>query len=151
MLDLNDANLFSDPQTAVAIKKPITVPVRFATQAGVLNTREGSVAYEAGAAICTGIEGEEWPVQQPRFSESYEPLPGTQAGRDGLYRKKRVEVRAKQISADRFFVHVGAHRQPIYGDVGDWLVQYSPEKRSIISDRVFRASYDLISPCPTSD
>lgn len=146
MFDLNDANLFSDPHAAVAIKKPIPVPVRFATQAGVVNTREGPVAYEAGAAICTGVEGEEWPVQQPRFSETYEPLPGIQAGQDGLYRKKRAEVRAKQISAGRSFVFVGAHREPIYGDVGDWLIQYSPEKRSIISDRVFRASYDLISP-----
>jgi hypothetical protein len=110
----------------------------------VVITREGPVAYETGAAICTGVEGEEWPVQRARFDVTYESLPGTAAGRDGLYVKRPAEVHAKQITADRFFVNVGAKHQAIYGEAGDWLIQYSPEKRSVMSNKVFRASYELI-------
>ena len=150
MLDMNDIDLLSDPAAVIAIKKPIPVPVRFAAAPGVVDTREGRVAYETGAAICTGVEGEQWPVQRARFDVMYEPLPGTESGCDGLYRKKPAEVRARQISKDRFFVHVGAKRQAIVGEVGDWLIQYSPQKRSIMSDSVFRASYDLLPPRPST-
>lgn len=146
MLDFNDVDLLSDPAALFAIKKPIPVPVRFAATAGVVDTREGQVAYEAGAAICTGVEGEQWPVQRARFDVMYEPLPGTQPGRDGLYRQKPAEVRARQILEDRFCVNVGVQSQPIIGEIGDWLIQYSPEKRSIMSDKVFRASYELVRP-----
>jgi len=146
VLDLNEADLLSDPAALLAIKKPIPVPVRFAATPGVLATREGQVAYEAGAAICTGVEGEQWPVQRARFDVMYEPLPATEPGSDGLYRKKPAEVRARRILEDRFCVNVGVKRQPIIGEIGDWLIQYSPEKRSIMSDKVFRASYDLVSP-----
>lgn len=150
MLDLNDVDLLSDPAALAAIKKPIAVPVRFAATAGVLDTREGQVAYEAGAAICTGVEGEQWPVQRARFDVMYEPLPQTEPGRDGLYRKKPAEVRALRIFEGRFCVNVGVQRQPIIGEVGDWLIQYSPDKRSIMSDKVFRASYDLVGPASSS-
>jgi PGDYG protein len=148
MLDLNDADLPSDAAAVVAMKKPIPVPVRFAAAPGVVNTREGPVAYEAGAAICRGVQGEEWPVQRARFDVTYESLPGTEPGRDGLYVKKPAKVHAKQITEDRFFVKVGVKRQAIYGEAGDWLIQYSPEKRSVISDEAFRASYDLIASRP---
>ena len=146
MLDMNVADLLSDPVAVLATKKPISVPVRFATESGIVSTREGPVAYEAGAAICRGIEGEEWPIERLRFEGMYEPVSGTEPGRNGLYRKKPVTVRARQITEGRFFVNVGAKRQPIFGDAGDWLIQYAPEKRAIISDRAFRASYDLIAP-----
>jgi hypothetical protein len=150
VLDLNDADLPSDPAAVVVMKKPIPVPVRFAAAPGVVNTREGPVAYETGAAICTGVEGEEWPVQRARFDVTYESLPGTASGQDGLYVKKPAEVHAKQVTEDRFFVNVGAKRQAIYGEAGDWLIQYSREKRSVISNKVFRASYDLIPPRPAA-
>ncbi len=148
MLDMNDADLDSDPVACVAVKKPVPVPVRFASAPGTVATREGPVDHEAGAAICRGVDGEEWPVQRARFDTLYEPLPGTEQGRDGLYRKKPVAVRAKQVTDGPFFVNVGVRRQPISGQTGDWLVQYSPDKRSIISDKVFRASYELMPRGP---
>jgi hypothetical protein len=141
---MNDVDLYADATAITAVKKPIPVPVRFAGAPGVIATREGPVAYAAGAAICRGVEGEEWPVQRERFDATYEALPGTEPGRDGLYRKKPLEVRAKQVTAGRFFVIVGVNREPIYGEPGDWLIQYSAEKRSVIGDSTFRASYDVV-------
>jgi PGDYG protein len=144
MRDMNDVDLLADPTALIAVKKPIPVPVRFATEAGIVTTREGPVAFAAGAAICRGVDGEEWPVPRPRFDAMYEPLPGTESGRSGMYQKKPLEVRAKQVTDGEFFVNVGATHQPIFGKIGDWLVQYSPEKRAVIGDKVFRASYDLL-------
>jgi PGDYG protein len=146
MLNMNDVDLDSDPESVIATKRPIPVPVRFATEPGTVDTLEGPVAYEAGAAICRGVKGELWPVSGARFKSLYEPLPGTKPGGDGLYRKKPIKVRAKRILSDRFCVNVGAQHQPILGRAGDWLIQYSRRKRSIISDEVFRASYEVIAP-----
>lgn len=85
-----------------------------------------------------------------RFKALYEPLPGTEPWRDGSYRKKPVRVRAKRILEGPFSVQVGARHQVITGRPGDWLIQYSQAKCSIMSDEVFRMSYDVISPGETS-
>jgi hypothetical protein len=144
-LDLNHANLASDPEAVVAVKRPIPVEVYFAAKPGIIETLEGPVAYKAGAAICRGVKGELWPISASRFKRLYEPLPGTKLGRDGNYRKKPIRVRAKRIVGRSFCVHVGATRQPIKGRPGDWLIQYSRTKRSVISNEVFRASYQVIA------
>jgi PGDYG protein len=145
ILDMNRADLASDPGAVVAVKRPISVPVSFADKPGTIDTLEGAVAYRAGAAICRGVKGELWPVSASRFRRLYDPLPGTKRGRDGFYRKKPIKVRAKRLECF-FFVNVGARHEPIKGRPGDWLIQYSRAKRSVISDEVFRASYDVIGP-----
>ena len=151
LLDLNSADLASDPDALFAVKRPIPVTVRFAAEAGAIDTLEGRVAYDAGAAIVKGVKGEFWPIPAARFKTLYEPLAGTEPGRDGIYRKKPVRVRAKRISEGPFSVQVGARHQTITGRAGDWLIQYSRAKRSIISDEVFRTSYEVISPAATSE
>ena len=145
LLDMNDANLASDPEAVVAVKRPIPVRVWFAPTPGAIETLEGTVAYRAGAAICRGVKGELWPVSAWRFKRLYEPLPGTKPGRGGSYRKKPIRVRAKRILGRSFCVNVGATRQPIKGRPGDWLIQYSRTKRSVISHEVFRATYKVIA------
>jgi len=145
LLDLNDADLASDPEAVVAVKRPVPVAVRFATEAGTLETLEGRVDYDAGAAILRGVKGELWPLSPERFGSLYEPLPGTTAGRDGSYRKRPIPVHAKRILAGPFSVNVGVRQQPLRGRVGDWLVQYSSAKRSVMTDEVFRESYQVIS------
>lgn len=146
MLDLSDADLDADPDAVVAVKRPLAVAVRFAAEAGTIDTLEGPVAHAAGAAILRGVKGELWPVGSARFRRLYEPLPGTEAGRDGTYRKKPLRVRAKRILDGPFSVRVGTTHQPIAGRSGDWLIQYSPAKRSVISDEVFRKSYEVLAP-----
>jgi PGDYG protein len=144
VLDMNKVDLVKDSAALRAVKRPITVPVRFATTPGTIVTREGPVGYERGAAICRGVMGEQWPVSAARFMKLYEPLPGTVRGQDGNYRKKPTDVLVKRILDEPFFVNVGSNRQPIFGQPGDWLIQYSKEKRSVIANEVFRASYDIV-------
>jgi len=145
-LDLNDADLSTDPEAVVAISRPIQVEVHFATQAGTVETLEGPVEHEAGSAIVRGVQGERWPLGADRFRTLYEPMPGTTLGQNGTYRKKPIRVYAKRIVAGPFSVRVGAGQQPISGRPGDWLIEYSPVKRSAISDEVFRLSYEVIAP-----
>lgn len=146
LLDLNEADLGLDPQAVTAVKRPIPVTVRFATEPGTIETLEGPVSYDAGAAIVRGVKGELWPLAAARLRALYEPLPGTEPGGDGHYRKKPVRVRAKRIVEGPFSVRVGTKNEPITGRAGDWLIQYSRNKRSVISDEVFRLSYDVVSP-----
>lgn len=144
-LDLNDTDLSSDPAAVIAVSRPLPVEVRFATQAGTIETLEGPVDHEAGSAIVRGIHGERWPLGADRFATLYEPVPGTTLGQDGTYRKRAVRVYAKRVLTAPFTVKVGARRQDITGRPGDWLIQYSPVKRSIISDEAFRTSYEIIA------
>jgi hypothetical protein len=143
-IDLNDADLSTDSEAVVAVSRPIPVEVRFATEAGTIETLEGPVGHEAGSAIVRGVRGERWPLGAERFATLYEPMPGTTLGQDGAYRKKPVRVYAKRILATPFSVKVGAKQQAITGRPGDWLIQYSRVKRSVISDEVFRLSYEVI-------
>jgi PGDYG protein len=147
-LDLNDADLSSDPEAVVAVSRPIPVEVRFATEAGTVETREGPVDHDAGSAIVRGAHGERWPLAADRFATLYEPMPGTALGQDGAYRKKPVRVYAKRVLAVSFSVKVGAKQQAITGRPGDWVIQYSRVKRSIISDEAFRVSYEIIASEP---
>ena len=147
-LDLNDADLSTDPEAVVAVSRPIPVEVRFAAAAGTIDTLEGPVDHEAGSAILRGVRGERWPLGADRFGTLYEPMPGTTPGQDGTYRKRPVRVHAKRILAAPFSVKVGVRQQAITGRPGDWLIQYSRVKRSIISDEVFRMSYEVIAAEP---
>lgn len=146
--DLNELDLDADTEAVTAIKRPIPVPVYFAATAGVIATLEGPVAHEAGAAILRGVRGELWPLSLERFRTEYAPGPQTAMGSAGIYTKKPNPVRAKRILGRPFTVSVGASNQPIYGNPGDWLVQYSARRRSVISDQVFRASYEIVSAAP---
>jgi hypothetical protein len=147
-VDLNDADLSADPAAVVAVSRPIPLEVRFATEPGTIETLEGPVDHDAGAAIVRGVHGERWPLGADRFATLYEPMPGTTPGQDGSYRKKPVRVYAKRVLAAPFSVKVGVKQQAITGRPGDWLIQYSPVKRSIISDEAFRVSYEIVAPEP---
>lgn len=147
-LDLDDADLSTDPAAVVAVSRPIPVEVRFATEPGTIETREGRVDHEGGSAIVRGVHGERWPLAADRFATLYEPMPGTTLGQDGVYRKKPVRVYAKRVFDAPFTVRVGVRQQAITGRPGDWLIQYSHAKRSIISDEAFRVSYEIVTPEP---
>jgi hypothetical protein len=56
--------------------------VAFASERGILDTREGKVSYEEGDALLTGTLGESWPVARDRFMEAY--MPRVTAHRRGM-------------------------------------------------------------------
>lgn len=127
-----------------AKKRPLDVPVRFADCAGVINTREGEVAYVAGDAICTGVQGEQWPIDRSSFLENYTPTAPVAAGEDGLYRKIPVEVEAGQLIEDA--VITNPQGNSFTGKAGDWVVRTAKGDTWVVGREIFGMSYEKIEP-----
>ncbi|RME60070.1 hypothetical protein D6779_02830 [Candidatus Parcubacteria bacterium] len=136
-----DIDLDKHPKAKNARKKPVPVTVRFACKAGMIQTQEGSVEYGVGDAICTGVEGEQWPIQRHRFEATYEPMDGQAMGEDGRYVKRPVPVRVLRMDAP-FYVETGWGR--LEGKAGDWLVEYGPADRGVVSSAIFDKTYELL-------
>ena len=135
------------PRALSVMKLPIPVKVLFVTSPGTLTTKEGCVTYTTGDALLTGIEGESWPVQRSSFEETYEPMQGTLSGSPGLYVKKPVGVWAIQLDhAEEVWIGNGESR--LHGEKGDWLVEYSGGRFGVVSQDIFRKTYQIL-PTPS--
>ena len=146
MKDYTGVDVSAQPAARRVMKKNTPVAVRFARQAGVLQTLEGAVAYKARDALLTGSLGEEWPVSREHFLQSYEPLPPTRAGRAGLYTKRRLPVWAMQ-APDFFSVRLAGGKGVLNGAPGSWLVQYGPGDYGVVRADIFAAAYtDAVAP-----
>lgn len=124
-------------------KKALPVQVSFAGAPGTLDTLEGPVRYEAGAALLTAQAGDRWPVERHRFDETYEPLEGTEPGADGHYRKRPLQVLAWRLEMPTC-VPVGHAGDCLIGKAGDWLVQYGPDDFGIVGAAIFEATYEVL-------
>jgi hypothetical protein len=133
-----------DASARRALRRPVTLRVRFAEAPGVLQTLEGPVRHRAGAALVCGLRGECWPVERGPFERRYEPAAGTAAGRDGLYRRRPGVVLARRLEA-HIEVPVGAHGDLLRGRPGDWLLQYAPGEYGIVAPDIFGDTYALIA------
>lgn len=142
VLDMSSWDSSTDPLAVSARRVSVPVRVQFAHSSGILQTAEGPVEYDAGAALCTGSNGDRWPIRASHFFDLYEPAPDTPRGGDGLYLRKPLDVRTRQMS-ETFFMRVGEAGNPIVGAPGDWAVQYSPTHRAIVADQVFQETYAL--------
>jgi PGDYG protein len=136
--DLPD--LAADPGALRVCKKPIPVRVEFAAADGVCETLEGPVRYRSGDAILTGIQGERWPVRRDVFRSNYEPLAPIRAGENGNYRKAPTVTYALRLERARD-VPVGWQDDPLRGQPGDWLLQYSDGTYGVVQDHIFRETY----------
>ena len=119
----------------------VSVSVRFASEPGVCDTAEGLVRYSKGDAIVTGIRGEQWPVGAVQFSAKYNAAPGTVAGQDGLYVKRRNVVHASRLEAPLNVVLANG-RGELKGDAGDWQIRYLDGSESIVGDTYFENLYE---------
>jgi hypothetical protein len=126
-------------------KKNIPVRVEFADQAGRMATLEGEVAYQAGAALLTGLKHERWPVERAYFDLNYSPQAPTRAGEAGLYIKKYRPVTAQQTQQP-CAVEIGTAGQCIHAQAGDWLVTDSDGQRWVVAADIFAESYELLMP-----
>jgi PGDYG protein len=63
--------------------RPLSVSVEIAEMAGVCETLEGPVSYQAGDAIVSGVRKERWPVRRDVFSATYEPVLPTRRWKNG--------------------------------------------------------------------
>lgn len=123
-----------------AWKLPIPVSVDFATSDGTLKTKEGAVAYRVGDALLTGSAQERWPVERPRFFETYEAMPGTQAGAPGNYVKRRQVVWCIPVDSP-MSVSLGDGRGELHAERGDVIVQYRPGDLAVVGAMIFRETY----------
>ena len=136
-----------------ARKKPVSVEVTIAEQAGAVITMEGPVQHLAGDAIVTGGLGERWPVARERFLAAYEPAdagvdPAAPPGSSGRWRKRPIAVLAWRLDAPRR-VAVGHAADPLLGRPGDWLVQYGRDDtgmldQGVVAPEVFEATYEIL-------
>ena len=54
-------------------KKPVVIEAVQATKAGNIETLEGTMRYEPGDWIITGVKGERYPCKPDIFEATYEP------------------------------------------------------------------------------
>ena len=114
--------------------------MRFAAQAGVVQSREGGNRYAVGDALVTGSTGDSWTVSRARFDAKYMAVPPLLHGQDGCYDSIPLPVFAKQI-AESFTIARCAGGDSITGGPLDWLIQYAPGDFGIVQDEKFRAVY----------
>lgn len=133
-------NLSAHPRAFRARSIPAPCQVCFAKTGGEIQTLEGRVRYVPGDAIVTGVQGETWPIHRTRFMLSYEPVPPTEPGEDGTYRKRASEVWALVLEAP-IEIPLPKGRGVLEGNVGDVLVQYPEGDRAIVSGDIFEKTY----------
>ena len=135
-------DLCTDAAAREVRRRETTVKVRFAHNAGRVQTAEGDVEHAAGAAILTGTHGEQWPVEPIRFDTNYEPVPPTRSGDDGIYRRRPNGALARQLDRP-FHVQLRDGRGTLYGVANDWLVQYAPGDLGVVSAQIFAETYEM--------
>jgi PGDYG protein len=122
------------------VKRALPTQVVFADCAGTLNTLEGRVAYQAGDALLTGVEGERWPIARTDFERTYEAIPPTRMAEEGLYQKRHSPVDARQVvEATALPVQSGAATLRVAP--GDWVVTDVRGHRWVVADTIFRKTY----------
>jgi len=132
-------SLDTDPLAASYVKSEV-VAVRFATEAGVLTSREGPNHYVVGDALVTGSTGDRWSVTRVRFESRYQPAAPLVMGRDGDYMARAIALLARQIN-EPFSVSRRAGGDLLTGNAGDWLLQYATDDYGLIEDARFQQVY----------
>jgi hypothetical protein len=136
---LANIDLRQDADARTYIKEEI-VSVNFATEPGELISLEGPNRYARGDAIITAATGERWCVSRDRFDGKYHPVAPLQAGYDGEYRNRPVQVLAKQMHS-AFSIARSQGGDVLHGDAGDWLMQYAPGDFGITAAARFTRVY----------
>jgi len=113
-----------DDPLAAWYQKDETVLVMFASQAGIIISREGPNHYGIGDALITGSTGDQWSVTRDRFDTKYVPISTLIAGENGHYKNIPMPILAKQIHT-AFQIRRTAGGDLIAGQRGDWLMQYA--------------------------
>jgi hypothetical protein len=137
--DMNGVELAKDTMAHVVMKKAIPLKVEFAMTDGTLETKEGPVRFEAGQAILTGTQGEQWPMPREKLEATYNLVDAEK----GMWAKKPIEVLGKQID-EPFTVNVSWSNDPLAGKKGDWLVQFGKDDYGIVDKKIFEETYDVV-------
>ena len=137
-------NPHQNPNAFQACKRSLAVSVDFAASANLLQTLEGMVRYEAGDALLTGIEGEQWPVQREKFDATYEAKPPTVHGQNGTYTKIPKTVWA-WCATEEVEVPLSAGRGILKAKPNDFVVQYGEGDYGVVTASIFEKTYQRIA------
>ena len=140
-MEIGRPDLRADPVARRAVKDE-RVWVEFADEAGELTSGVGVNRYSPGDALITGSTGDRWSVSRDRFEAKYAPEPPTERGDSGNYRNRPAAVLAKRID-QAFTVARTAGGDSLYGESGDWLIQYAPGDYGIVESARFKRVYRL--------
>jgi hypothetical protein len=141
-LPLENLDLTGDIHAVWAVKDEL-VTVEFAVAAGTLESAVGTNRYAIGDALITGMTGDRWCVSRDRFDEKYVAEAPTRSGQPGSYRNRPLPVRARCMDVP-FCVRRSAGGDVLYGEVGDWLVQYAPGDHGIVAQNRFISVYRML-------
>ena len=134
-----ETEMDQDPHAKKVMKKPIPLQYRIAEEPQTLETKEGPIQIEAGFAIMTGTEGEEWAMPPEDFEEKYNVID------DGIAASKGEEKLAKQMNRP-FHVTVEWSTDKLQGKLYDWLVKYGPGDYGVVDQKIFNDTYDVNDP-----
>ena len=120
----------------VTNKKPIPLSFRVAQSDVTVNTKEGPVKARKGDFIMTGTKGENWPIPEDKFRQTYDVQSGGTTAA-----KKKINVRAAQMKKP-FEVKVSWSADTLKGKAGDFLVQYGPGDYGVVGKEIFEETYN---------
>jgi hypothetical protein len=139
------AEVATHPGRLHARKFERQVQVRFIDAPCTVQTPEGVVHAQPGDAILTGIAGEHWRVSHSHFGDKYQPVPPTRAGQGGTYASLPNRIMTLRMS-EPFEVLLADGLSRLHGNPGDWLVDYGDGSLGIITDAIFRVTYEIVDP-----
>lgn len=140
---LTERTLTEDKSALKAQSRTITRIIRFAQAAGVLETPEGPVRYDAGDPIIADATGK-WVASLDYVKRYYKPMKDIKFGEDGEYVKKAQTVLVLQLS-DVKRLEFPNGKGSLRGKTGDWLVDYGNGEFSIVGKERFNDFYELKS------
>jgi len=131
------------PDRVLARKRSVEVEVQFASRATAIQAREGLVHARPTDAVLSSADGGQWVVPHEHFAEKYRAVPPTPEGVDGRYVSLPYSVMAVPMSGE-FEVLLADGISLLRGQPGDWLVDYGDGSFGIVSEEIFRKTYDLV-------
>ena len=121
-----------------AFKKPISVKFQYILAPIVVETLEGPVNAGPGHVLITGVAGEQYPISQKTFFETYnvdEDL--------GVAYKRKVIVDAEQLTEPKS-VKVEWSDDYLTGKPGDWLITNDKGSQWIVEEKIFEQTYEVL-------
>jgi hypothetical protein len=141
--DMISAGLTGVKGVSSANSIPVERPFVIARQPGIIRTPEGPVRYEAGDAITNIETGQNWAVGKSYFERFYEPSGRHKFGTDGIYRKKPQTVLVLELQQTRR-VDFRDGRGVLFGEKGDWMVDYGNGELSVVRKDQFKNLYEIV-------
>lgn len=132
------ADLLANPRALRVHKIASHVTARRASQLERVSTREGPAPAHPGDFIVTAATGEQWPVAGDAFARRYRP-----AGAPGEYCSVPHDSLALFVD-EPFAVVLADGVARLYGQPGDWLLDYGDGSMGVVAADIFPATYQLL-------